>query len=301
MGFFDIIMALIVGGIDFVVDRVSKLFGSGSDGATPDKEDKSTSYIVFGEKGSGKHEFMAMMANVRGHLKGTPHSKDFEGVYQRSFFTSTKKSFSNDQFLLLGLDTKNPQRLLKNAQAYLADAFEHGNNTNLDVIFLVNLKQFIFDGDLTLRNLFAQYLFLWRAALEYCSTATCGSGQYKCAFDPQYSDCADDLFLFCNWGSISLVGTHLDDIPEANRESVKKLFLQSYAKMKGEALISSFGSMFAQMFKETTITPAFVDLFNVKKRNEAYATIYPTLRDIHRKKAFLRNAGVDDNGIPIEL
>ena len=253
-----------MGLFDFVGDLLS---------SPTQTDDNETAWILFGDKSSGKHELMATIAYCKDYVEGFPHAKNFVDVWQKSFCTEDEddgENASEDEFLLLGPDSQDSKRMLRNAKKYLRKFLEiDSDDGEVHPCFLVNLKEFSQEGSSTLRMLFALFLFFWRAILEI----NC-SGQFKGDFNAASMDIDSDTFgdsfnnLAFDW---ILIVTHIDEIEEKSSEKTKQQFIKSCEKMKEDVLHSTFGGLFEQMFESVSIRLVFADLFH-KKGRESFDT-----------------------------
>lgn len=234
----------------------------------PSKKHNKHTWIIFGDKGAGKHELLAALAYR--YVDGFPHARDYADTWQESFHEEDDEEVTDTEIVLLGPDMNNPQRMLQNAK----------KNLKLDELdfpcFLVNLKQFMQDGESALQPLFAQYLFFWRALLRISQI-----GNYDGVFEQRSIENAESEYFAEALSPTTLkwtvVATHFDEISEKNRNKAKKLFMEKTKIAMEQAKNSTFGNLFEQIDNHVDATVHFADLYHkegrIKFLNDFYTLV----------------------------
>ncbi len=249
-------------------NMLSDLGGAVSGLVEPSKKHAKNTWIIFGDKGSGKHELLAALACTNDYVDGFPHAKDYADVWQRSFSREDDEGDVIDtEVILLGPDPLEPQRMIKIAKKYLKPG-------ELDFpCFLVNLKQFMQDGESVLQKLFAQFLFFWRVLLRISQL-----GLYDGVFDAESLENAESDYFAEALSPATLewtvIATHFDEIPEKNRNKAKKLFMEKHKEAMEYALNSTFGRLFEQISDHVNFNVVFADLFHKDGRFQFVEDFY---------------------------
>ena len=255
------------------------LFGDLISALTTPSQSKKVDFmwLLFGAKGSGKHEFLATIAQEYGCVEGIPHAKDFEDEWQKSFQTEIANDDEdgnmpielNINCLLLEPNGNDAPNAVENAKNFTTSNHLYSQD-RIFPCFFINLEKFVQNEEAELQLLFAQMLFYWRLVYSF------GCYGHFDHFDADFMESMNDEDAWAEipkdlHKEIYLFATHLDKISADKRESAKKKFYSAFGRMQNKASSSVFGELFKVMFEKMEITVFYEDLFHSKSRTAAFS------------------------------
>ncbi len=233
-------------------------------------------WLLFGAKGSGKHEFLATIAQEFDCVEGSTHAKDFEDEWQKSFQTEIDNDDDSNgsvelnlNCLLLEPDSNEPHKMVDGASRF-TKKINLFLQDRVFPCFFINLEKFFKNEEAELQLLFAHMLFYWRFVYSVGK-----HGHYECDFDSDMMEAMNDDIA---WGEMPrgfsnfyIFATHLDKVSVKGNEAIKKKFSAAVKKMEGKVSRSVFGELFDDFDKKTEGACFYVDLFHAKMRKAAFA------------------------------
>lgn len=255
------------------------IFGDLISALTTPSQSKKIDYtwLLFGAKGSGKHEFLATIAQEYECVEGTTHAKDFEDEWKTSFQAEIESDDEgnppielNLNCLLLEPDSNEPHKMVDGASRFTKE-INLFSQDRVFPCFFINLEEFFKNEDAELELLFAQILFYWRFVYSVCM-----HGHYESDFDSDMMESMNDPDAWCevptDFSSISIFATHLDKVSAKGNEAIKKKLSARVTKMESKMSRSVFGELFDDLNKKTKSKWFFVDLFHTKMRKAAFSS-----------------------------